>query len=164
MTLADDQTIPTREAIQVMQTNALYGVIMVLAVCWLFLGAKIGVLVSLGIPFSLLGTFAVLAAMGHTVNVSVLLGVVIALGMLVDDAVVIVEAIYYRIERGQQALQGQPRRHRRSLGAGAGVGGNDHGRFPAADAAAGNRRQVHVHHPLRGHPGAADLVCSKPSG
>jgi multidrug efflux pump subunit AcrB len=43
--------------------------------------------------------------MGHTVNVSVLLGVVIALGMLVDDAVVIVEAIYYRIERGQQALQ-----------------------------------------------------------
>lgn len=105
MTLADDQTIPTREAIQVMQTNALYGVIMVLAVCWLFLGAKIGVLVSLGIPFSLLGTFALLAAMGHTVNVSVLLGVVIALGLLVDDAVVIVEATYYRIERGQQALQ-----------------------------------------------------------
>jgi multidrug efflux pump subunit AcrB len=66
---------------------------------------KVGVLVSLGIPFSLLGTFAVLAALGHTVNVSVLLGVVIALGMLVDDAVVIVEAIYYRIERGQQALQ-----------------------------------------------------------
>jgi multidrug efflux pump subunit AcrB len=105
MTLADDQTIPTREAIQVMQTNALYGVIMVLAVCWLFLGAKIGVLVSLGIPFSLLGTFALLAAMGHTVNVSVLLGVVIALGLLVDDAVVIVEATYYRIERGEQALQ-----------------------------------------------------------
>jgi multidrug efflux pump subunit AcrB len=105
MTLADDQTIPTREAIKVMQTNALYGVIMVLAVCWLFLGAKIGVLVSLGIPFSLLGTFALLAALGHTVNVSVLLGVVIALGLLVDDAVVIVEATYYRIERGQEALQ-----------------------------------------------------------
>ncbi|HCZ15150.1 MAG TPA: AcrB/AcrD/AcrF family protein [Candidatus Accumulibacter sp.] len=105
LTLADDQTIPTRDAIGVMQTNALYGVIMVLAVCWLFLGGRIGVLVSLGIPFSLLGTFAVLAAMGHTVNVSVLLGVVIALGLLVDDAVVIVEATYYRIERGQQALQ-----------------------------------------------------------
>ncbi len=104
LTLADDQTIPTREAIGVMQTNALYGVIMVLAVCWLFLGGKIGLLVALGIPFSLLGTFAVLAAMGHTVNVSVLLGVVIALGLLVDDAVVIVEATYYRIERGQAAL------------------------------------------------------------
>ncbi|MEF8698610.1 MAG: efflux RND transporter permease subunit [Candidatus Accumulibacter sp. UW20] len=105
LTLADDQTIATRNAIGVMQTNALYGMLMVLAICWLFLGGKVGVLVALGIPFSLFGTFAVLAACGYTVNVSVLLGAVIALGMLVDDAVVIVEAIYFRVERGQQALQ-----------------------------------------------------------
>ena len=102
--LTDDQTVPTRDAIGVMQNNALVGITMVLAVCWLFLGWRIGVLVSLGIPFSLFGTFAVLASMGHTVNVSVLLGVVIALGMLVDDAVVVVEAIYYRMQRGQAAL------------------------------------------------------------
>ena len=38
--------------------------------------------------------------MDQTLNVTVLLGVVIALGMLVDDAVVVVEAIYYRVERG----------------------------------------------------------------
>ena len=105
LSLTDDQTVPTREAIDVMQTNALYGILLVLAVCWLFLGWRIGVLVALGIPFSLMGTFAVLAPMGYTVNVSVLLGVVIALGMLVDDAVVVVEAIYYRMERGQHALQ-----------------------------------------------------------
>jgi multidrug efflux pump subunit AcrB len=105
LTVADDQTVPTREAVRVMETNALYGAILVFAISWLFLGWRIGVLVTLGIPFSLLGTFAVLAAMGHTVNVSVLLGVVIALGMLVDDAVVIVESIYYRIERGEDALE-----------------------------------------------------------
>ncbi len=104
LALTDDQTVPTREAIGVMQTNALYGVIMVLAVCWLFLGWRIGVLVAVGIPFSLLGTFAVLDALDHTVNVSVLLGVVIALGMLVDDAVVVVESIFYRMQRGQDAL------------------------------------------------------------
>ena len=103
--LTDDQTVPTSEAIGVMQTNALYGVILVLAVCWVFLGWRIGLLVALGIPFSLLGTFALLSAMDYTVNISVLLGVVIALGMLVDDAVVVVEAIYYRMERGQAALQ-----------------------------------------------------------
>ncbi|GAB3183257.1 efflux RND transporter permease subunit [Hydrogenophaga aquatica] len=105
LALTDDQTVPTREAIDVMQTNALYGMLLVLAVCWLFLGWRIGVLVALGIPFSLLGTFAILAPLGYTVNVSVLLGVVIALGMLVDDAVVVVESIYYRMERGQQALE-----------------------------------------------------------
>ncbi|TNF60587.1 MAG: efflux RND transporter permease subunit [Burkholderiales bacterium] len=103
--LTDDQTIPTREAIGVMQTNALYGIVMVLAVCWVFLGWRIGVLVALGIPFSLLGTFGLLYAMDYTVNVSVLLGVVIALGMLVDCAVVVVEAIYYRMARGQAVLE-----------------------------------------------------------
>ncbi len=105
LAVADDQTVPTREAVGVMETNALFGAILVFAICWLFLGWKIGVLVTVGIPFSLLGTFAVLAAMGHTINVSVLLGVVIALGMLVDDAVVIVESIYYRIARGEDALE-----------------------------------------------------------
>lgn len=105
LALTDDQTVPTREAIDVMQTNAFYGMVLVLAVCWLFLGWRIGLLVALGIPFSLMGTFALLAPLGYTVNVSVLLGVVIALGMLVDDAVVVVESIYYRMERGQQVLQ-----------------------------------------------------------
>jgi multidrug efflux pump subunit AcrB len=102
--LSDDQTVPTEEAIGIMQTNALYGMLLVLAVCWTFLGWRIGLLVSFGIPFSLMGTFAVLNALGYTVNVSVLLGVVIALGMLVDQAVVVVEAIYYRMQRGQQVL------------------------------------------------------------
>ncbi|MDW8335558.1 MAG: efflux RND transporter permease subunit [Tepidimonas sp.] len=105
LTLTDDQTIPTREAIGVMESNALVGMLLVLAICWIFLGWRIGVLVALGIPFALLGTFALLGALGYTVNISILLGVVIALGMLVDDAVVVVEAIYYRLERGQQALQ-----------------------------------------------------------
>jgi multidrug efflux pump subunit AcrB len=102
--LSDDQTIPTQKAIDVMQTNALYGAVMVLVVSWLFLGWKVGALIALGIPFSLLATFALLNGMDNTVNVSVLLGVVIALGMLVDDAVVVAEAIYYRVQRGQALM------------------------------------------------------------
>src|SRR5690606_26578321 len=81
------------------------GVILVLAVCWMFRGWRIGMLVAIGIPFSLMGTFAILNTMDYTVNVSVLLGVVIALGMIVDDAVVVVEAIFYRMQRGQAALE-----------------------------------------------------------
>lgn len=103
--LLDDQTIPTRNAIGIMQTNALFGLATVLLVSWLFLGTRIAGLVGLGIPFSLAGTFAVLHAMGFTLNISVLLGVVIALGMLVDDAVVVVESIYYRVTRGQPVLE-----------------------------------------------------------
>ncbi|MFZ5556251.1 MAG: efflux RND transporter permease subunit [Pseudomonadota bacterium] len=103
--LLDDQTVPTREALTIMQRNALIGLTLVLAVCWAFLGARLAVLVSLGIPFALAGTFGLLFALGFTLNISVLLGVVIALGMLVDDVVVVTEAIHYRLERGQQVAQ-----------------------------------------------------------
>jgi multidrug efflux pump subunit AcrB len=102
--LFDDQTVPTRHAIGVMETNALIGLLIVLGLCWLFLGSRLAVLVSLGIPFSLAGAFAILFAFDFTLSIPVLLGIVIALGMLVDDAVVITEAIYYRIARGAEAL------------------------------------------------------------
>ncbi|MCD6707496.1 MAG: efflux RND transporter permease subunit [Thiobacillus sp.] len=102
--LFDDQTVPTRHAIGVMETNALIGLLVVLGLCWLFLGSRLALLVSLGIPFSLAGAFAILYAFDFTLSIPVLLGIVIALGMLVDDAVVITEAIYYRIARGAAAL------------------------------------------------------------
>lgn len=100
ISLVDDQTVPTKEAINVMQINAGLGLLLVLITTWAFLGGRMAILLSLGIPFSIAGAFAIVYAIGWTLNVSILLGVVIALGMLVDDTVVVVEAIYYRISRG----------------------------------------------------------------
>ena len=102
--LADDQTVSTREALTIMQTNALIGLFLVLLVTWLFLGTRISFLTTIGIPFTLSGTFLVLNASGFTLNNTVLLAVVIVLGMIVDDAVVVVEAVYYRLQRGAQAM------------------------------------------------------------
>ncbi|HKJ16281.1 MAG TPA: efflux RND transporter permease subunit [Xanthomonadales bacterium] len=104
LVLADDQTIPTRNAINIMQRNAALGLGLVLFVCWLFLGFRIAVMVLVGILFSIAGTFWVLSFTGNTLNVSVLLGIVIVLGMLVDDAVVVVEAMFYRLQRGADGL------------------------------------------------------------
>ncbi len=105
LVLADDQTSTTRHAISIMQTNAALGMLLVLSVCWLFLGLRIATMVTLGIVFSVAGTFLLLNITGNTLNVSVLLGVVIVLGMLVDDAVVVVEAMYYRLQRGSGRLE-----------------------------------------------------------
>jgi len=102
--LIDDQTLPTRSALSVMQTNALLGLALVIVVTWLFLGGYIAFFIGIGIPFTLAGTFLILNAYDQTINQSVLLGIVIVLGMLVDDAVVVVEAIYYRIQRGADAM------------------------------------------------------------
>jgi multidrug efflux pump subunit AcrB len=104
LVMLDDQTHPTKNAIGIMETNAFFGLVAVLLMCWFFLGSRLALLVALGIPFSLAATFGILGAIDSTLNLTVLLGVVIALGMVVDDAVVIIEAVYYRMERGQAAL------------------------------------------------------------
>ena len=104
LVLVDDQTITTRNAIRLMQNNALIGLLLVLVVTWMFLGSRIALLTSIGIPFILAGTFWALSGIGETLNVMVLLGVVIVLGMLVDDAVVVVEGIYYRLRHGIDAM------------------------------------------------------------
>ena len=105
LVLTDDQTVPTRDAIRLMQNNALIGLFLVLVVAWAFLGTRIALLTAIGIPFILGGTFLLLTVIGETLNVMVLLGVVIVLGMLVDDAVVIVEGIYYRLRQGMDAMR-----------------------------------------------------------
>lgn len=105
LVLLDDQTESTREAIDIMQSNALLGLALVMFITWVFLGAHIAFFIGIGIPFSLAGTFWVMSATGQTLNQNILLGVVIVLGMLVDDAVVVVEAIYYRIQRGAESMQ-----------------------------------------------------------
>ena len=102
--LADDQTVSTREALSIMKNNALIGLVLVLLVTWVFLGTRISILTTIGIPFTLSGTFLVISASGFTLNNTVLLAVVIVLGMIVDDAVVVVEAVYYRLQRGAQAM------------------------------------------------------------
>ncbi|VAW51477.1 RND multidrug efflux transporter; Acriflavin resistance protein [hydrothermal vent metagenome] len=100
LVLIDDATEITNRSINVMQTNALVGLLFVLFVTWIFLGVKIAFLTSIGIPFILAGTFWVISLIGQSLNIMVLLGVVISLGMLVDDAVVVAEAIYQRLARG----------------------------------------------------------------
>ncbi|MCO7223564.1 efflux RND transporter permease subunit [Pleionea sp. CnH1-48] len=103
--LVDDQTQMTRSALSVMQTNALFGLLFVFAVTWFFLSTRISLLVTIGIPFTLAGTFITLHLLGQTLNTSVLLGIVIALGMLVDDAVVVVESIHRKLLDGVEGIQ-----------------------------------------------------------
>lgn len=103
--LADDQSENTRLAIRAMEYNALLGLLMVLGIAWLFLGRRIAFLVSLGVPFALAAMFLILHLTGQTLNVAVLLGVAIVLGIPLDDAVVVAEAISMRMHAGMERLR-----------------------------------------------------------
>ncbi len=78
---------------------------MVLIVIYFFLGTLRATLIpAVVVPISLLASFIVMAALGFSLNVLTLLGLVLAIGLVVDDAIVVLENIYRRIEEGQQPL------------------------------------------------------------
>jgi multidrug efflux pump len=78
---------------------------LVLVVIYVFLGSLRATLIpAIVVPVSVIATFTVMGAMGYTINVLTLLGLVLAIGLVVDDAIVVLENIYQRIERGMDPL------------------------------------------------------------
>ena len=84
-----------------LENNIISGLILVVAVLLLFLGFMNSLFVGVAIPFSMLITFIVLRAMGVTLNMVVLFSLIMALGMLVDNAIVIVENIFRQRGKGK---------------------------------------------------------------
>ncbi|GGI88372.1 efflux RND transporter permease subunit [Shewanella gelidii] len=79
---------------------------LVIIVIYLFLGSVRAMLVpALTVPVSLMGTFVVLYALGYTINLLTLLAMILAIGMVVDDAIVMLENIHRRIELGDPPLK-----------------------------------------------------------
>jgi len=78
---------------------------LVLVVIYLFLGSfRVTLIPAVVVPVSVIATFIVMAAFGYTINILTLLGLVLAIGLVVDDAIVVLENIYRRIELGQRPL------------------------------------------------------------
>jgi multidrug efflux pump len=78
---------------------------LVVLVIWVFLGdIRATIIPSLAIPVSLIGAFIVLWALGFSINLLTLLALVLAIGLVVDDAIVVLENVYKRIEKGVPPL------------------------------------------------------------
>jgi multidrug efflux pump subunit AcrB len=106
-----DPSVFINQAIGMVSGNLLLGVLLAIAVLWLFLRQlRATLLVGLAIPVSLLTTIMVLFVSGHTLNVISIAGIAFAVGMTLDAAIVVLESIVTRRERGldatQAALQG----------------------------------------------------------
>lgn len=89
-----DQSDYIRSMIEELENNIFTGFVLVVAVLLVFLGVRNAVFVGLAIPLSLLIGFTLMAAAGTTLNMIVLFSLVLATGMLVDNAIVIVENTY----------------------------------------------------------------------
>ncbi len=99
-----DATQFVRSSIWEISTTLILTFVLVVFVCYLFLQDWRATLVpALTIPVSVLGTFAVLLAIGYTINTLTLFGLVLAIGSVVDDAIVVVERVQYLMDKQQMA-------------------------------------------------------------
>jgi multidrug efflux pump len=99
----NDQSNNTRDMVSNLENSIIFGVILVVAVLLFFLGIRNALFVGVAIPLSMLMSFLILSAMGVTLNLMVLFSLVLALGMLVDNGIVIVENIYRHMDEGMKA-------------------------------------------------------------
>ena len=94
----DDNSVYINRVIAALRNNAVTGMILISLVLWLFLGTWNAFLATLGIPISFFITFILLSFSGYTINGSTLFAMVMVLGIIVDDAIIVIENCHrYRL-------------------------------------------------------------------
>ncbi len=103
--ITSDSTEFIRESVNEIQFELVLSVLLTALVCWMFLGSLSSTLnVILAIPMSLLGTIAIIYFLGFTFNTFTLLGLALAVGIVVDDAIMVMENIFRHREGGKALI------------------------------------------------------------
>ena len=105
ITITNDQSDQTRNQVNELENSIIFGIILVVLVLLFFLGIRNALFVGIAIPLSMLMSFFILGSFGVTLNTMVLFSLVLALGMLVDNGIVVVENIYRLMEEGYSPIQ-----------------------------------------------------------
>ncbi|MCK5683336.1 efflux RND transporter permease subunit [bacterium] len=100
LNVINDRSIHIKDRIDLMQTNGLSGLILVLISLCLLLNFQMAFWTAIGIPFAFLGTFILMKTLGISINMLSLFGMIVVLGMIVDDAIVICENFFRYLEMG----------------------------------------------------------------
>jgi multidrug efflux pump len=104
--LANDLSVFIDRSVRSVYTTIAEAVVLVALVVFLFLRTiRASIIPLVTIPVSLIGAFAIMAAAGFTINTLTLLALVLAIGLVVDDAIVVLENIYRHIEEGMAPFQ-----------------------------------------------------------
>src|SRR5260370_29822093 len=96
-----DTTLPVAEGMKEIVKTLFEAIVLVIIVVFLFLQGWRATLIPLvAVPVSLIGTFAIFPLLGFSINTLSLFGLILAIGLVVDDAIVVVEAVEHNIEHG----------------------------------------------------------------
>ncbi len=98
VTIANDQSEKTINQVDDLVNNIIFGIILVVGVLMFFLGFRNALFVGFAIPMSMFMSFMILDALGYTMNTMILFGLIMGLGMLVDNGIVVVENVFRLME------------------------------------------------------------------
>ena len=102
VTYIDDESFYVKRRLQILSANGIIGFFLVVIILFLFLNFRVAMITGIGIPFAFLTTLMVMSATGITVNLMTMFGLIIVLGMVVDDAIIVGENIFRHIEEGMR--------------------------------------------------------------
>ena len=105
ISLTNDQSVKTENQVDDLVNNIIFGVILVVVVLMFFLGFRNALFVGFAIPLSMFMSLTILSALGFTLNTMVLFGLVMGLGMLVDNGIVVVENVYSLMDQGMSRIK-----------------------------------------------------------
>ena len=105
ISITNDNSEMVEMQLQNLWNSMIMGVIFVVLVLFFFLGTRNALFVGLAIPTSMMISFVIIGASGLGINMMVLFGLILALGMLVDNAIVVVENIYRFVDEGYKPLK-----------------------------------------------------------
>lgn len=106
LTLSNDSSTKTLNQVDDLVNNVIFGIILVVGVLMFFLGFRNALFVGFAIPMSMFLSFMVLDALGYTMNTMILFGLIMGLGMLVDNGIVVVENVFRLMEdEGMDRMQ-----------------------------------------------------------
>ena len=103
--IMDDESYAVTNRLNIITSNGLIGFVLIMLVLFIFLDIKSGFWVAMGIPFSMAFTLIICHMVGYTVNNMTLAGIIIVLGIVVDDAIIIAENISRHREQGKPLMQ-----------------------------------------------------------
>ena len=103
LTVSQDSTANIRDRLRIIGTNGAQGLILVLVAMWLFFGLRTSFWVAMGLPVSFLGAIFAMQLLGYTINMMTMVALLVATGLLMDDAIVISENILRRRQAGEPA-------------------------------------------------------------
>ena len=105
ISITNDQSKQTRTQVSDLENSIIFGIILVVLVLMFFMGFRNALFVGSAIPLSMFISFLILDALGISLNLMVLFSLILALGMLVDNGIVVVENIYRMMQDGKPAVQ-----------------------------------------------------------